>query len=107
MDGRRDHGVPAVPIPVALPPGDRGRTDGPGAALAQAIAALFTAGALTDVTPFLSAGGPPVSGGTLASRPVVGWVPRMRAAEEAGPAGAAPARAVRGARAGDPVRSVT
>jgi len=99
--------VPAVPIPVALPPGDRGRTDGPGAALAQAIAALFTAGALTDVTPFLSAGGPPVSGGTLASRPVVGWVPRMRAAEEAGPAGAAPARAVRGARAGDPVRSVT
>ena len=38
----------------------------------------------------------------VASRSVVGWVPRMRAAEEAGPAGAAPARAVRGAGAGNP-----
>src|SRR6266699_5895312 len=45
-------GVPAVPIPAALPPGNRER---PGVASAQAIAALFTAGALTDLSPFLAA----------------------------------------------------
>jgi len=49
-----------------------------------------------------------MSGSTLASR----TVPRMRAAEEAGPsgpapAGAAPARAVSCGRAGNPARSVT
>ena len=47
-------GVPAVPIPAALPPGDREQRGRLGAAMAQAIAALFTAGALTDLTPFVS-----------------------------------------------------
>ena len=66
--------------------------------LTQALAALFTAGALTDLTPFLPAasageegrageggirGGREMSGSTLASR----TVPRMRAAREAGPSG--------------------
>jgi hypothetical protein len=108
--------VPAVPIPAALPPGSKDRR---GAALTRAMAALFTAGALTDLTPFLSAasageerrareggigGGPgEKSGSTLASR----VVPRMRAAEEAGPSGPAPAGAVSCGGAGNPARSVT
>ena len=94
-------GVPAVPIPASLPPGNTDHAGRPGAALTQALAALFTAGALTDLTPFLPAanageegrareggigGGREMSGGTLASR----TVPRMRAAEEAGPSGPAP-----------------
>jgi hypothetical protein len=87
-----------------------------GAALTQALAALFTAGALTDLTPFLPAanageegrareggigGGREMSGGTLASR----TVPRMRVAEEAGPSGPVPAGAVSCGGAGTrPVR---
>ena len=74
-------GVPAVSIPATLPDGL------PGASLIQAIAALFTAGALTDLTPFLGPARPTVSGGTLASRPVVAHVPRMRTAEAPGPPG--------------------
>jgi len=113
-------GVPAVPIPAALPPGNslspgnrdqRGRL---GAALTQAIAALFAAGALTDLTPFLAAageegrrGGPSASVGTLASRPAAGCVPRMRCAQEASPSGPSPAGAMSGAGAGNPARSVT
>jgi len=113
-------GVPAVPIPAVLPPGNK---EQPGVASAQAIAALFTAGALTDLTPFLAApgegararghggreppvhgrSGPAASGGTLASRPVVGSVPRMRCAQEA----AAPAGAVSCGGAGNQARSVT
>jgi acyl transferase domain-containing protein len=109
-------GVPAVPIPAALPPGNTDQTGRPGAALTQALAALFTAGALTDLTPFLPAanageegrareggtgGGREMSGSTLASR----TVPRMRAAEEAGPYGPAPAGAVSCGEAGNrPVR---
>ena len=96
--------MPAVPIPAALPPGNTDHAGRPGAALAQALAALFTAGALTDLTPFLPAanageegrareggigGGRELSGSTLASR----TVPRMRAAEEADPSGRAPAGA--------------
>ncbi|HWM99786.1 MAG TPA: hypothetical protein VNO54_22315, partial [Streptosporangiaceae bacterium] len=85
-----------------------------GAALTQAIAALFTAGALADLTPFLAAagegekrGGLAVSVGTLASRPVADCVPRMRSAQEAGPSGPAPAAgAMSGAGAGNPARSV-
>lgn len=88
------------------------------AALTQALAALFTAGALTDLTPFLPAanadeegrareggtgGEREMSGSTLASR----TVPRMRAAEEAGPSGPAPAGAVSCGGAGNPARSVT
>jgi hypothetical protein len=88
-----------------------------GAALTQALAALFTAGALTDLTPFLPAagaaeerrardggtrGGREISGSTLASR----TVPRMRAAEEADRPGPAPAGAVRCGGAGYPARSV-
>jgi enediyne polyketide synthase len=95
-------GVPAVPIPAALPPGNTDQRGRPGAALTQALAALFTAGALTDLTPFLptanageegrageegTGGGRELSGSTLASR----TVPRMRAAEEAGPSGPPPA----------------
>jgi enediyne polyketide synthase len=111
-------GVPAVPIPAALPPGNTDQRGRPGAALTQALAALFTAGALTDLTPFLPAanageegraregrtgGGREMSGSTLASR----TVPRMRAAEEAGPSGPAPAGAVSCGGAGNPARSVT
>ena len=48
-------GVPAVPIPAALPPGSTDQKGRPGAALTEALAALFTAGALTDLTPFLPA----------------------------------------------------
>ena len=44
-----------------------------------------------------------MSGSTLASR----TVPRMRAAEEAGPSGPAPAGAVSCGGAGNPARSVT
>src|SRR5512146_3318303 len=47
-------------------------------------------------------GGREMSGSTLASR----TVPRMRAAEEAGPAGPAPAGAVSCGGAGNPARSV-
>ena len=107
-------GVPAVPIPAALPagnslpPGNRDQRGRLGAALTQAIAALFTAGALTDLTPFLSAAGPAVSMGTLASRPVADCVPRMRCAQEASPSGPAPAAgAMSGAGAGNPARSAT
>jgi hypothetical protein len=111
-------GVPAVPIPAALPPGNTDQRGRPGAALTQALAALFTAGALTDLTPFLPAanageegrareegtgGGREQSGSTLASR----TVPRMRAAEEAGPSGPPPGGAVSCGGAGNPARSVT
>jgi hypothetical protein len=140
MDGRGDHGESAAIIgmacrfpgardpaefhdlavagrdmfqPVAALPGRPLR-----AALTQALAALFTAGALTDLTPFLPTasageegrageggigGGREISGSTLASR----TVPRMRAAEEAGPSGPAPAGAVSCDGAGNPARSVT
>jgi len=40
----------------------------------------FTAGALTDLTPFLSAAGPAMSGGTQAGRPVAGGATASRAA---------------------------
>ena len=102
--------MPAVPIPAALPgtrsPGAQGAHGNSGAhglqarpgltgALTQALAALFAAGALTDLTPFLRQGrAGRVSGSTLASR----TVPRMRAAEPlapARPAGAGPRGAVR------------
>jgi acyl transferase domain-containing protein len=111
-------GVPAVPIPAALPPGNTDPRGRPGAALTQALAALFTAGALTDLRPFLpganageegraregiTGGGREMSGSTLASR----TVPRMRAAEEAGPSGPASAGAVSCGGAGNPARSVT
>ena len=47
-------GVPAVSIPATPPDGL------PGTSLIQAIAALFTAGALTDLTPFLGPARPTV-----------------------------------------------
>jgi acyl transferase domain-containing protein len=111
-------GVPAVPIPAAPPPGNMDQKGPHGAALTQALAALFTAGALTDLTPFLPAagaaeerrardggtrGGREISGSTLASR----TVPRMRAAEEASPSGPAPTGAVSCGGAGNPAHSVT
>jgi enediyne polyketide synthase len=66
-------GVPAVPIPVAMPGPGRG-----GPELTQALAALFAAGALTDLTPFLVRGRLlEAAEGTLARR----TVPRMREAE--------------------------
>ena len=61
------------------------------------LAAEMTALALAD------AGLREMSGSTLASR----TVPRMRAAEEAGPSGPAPAGAVSCGGAGNPARSVT
>jgi enediyne polyketide synthase len=92
-------GVPAVAIPavrgVPRTPGDHGvpgihrANGGPGArpgpdqvALAQAVAALFAAGAITDLAPYLGQARPARSGGTLASR----TVPRMRTAEPLAPA---------------------
>ena len=87
--------MPAVSIPATLPDGL------PGTSLIQAIAALFTAGALTDLTPFLGPARPTVSGGTLASRPVVAKVPRMRTAEAPGPPGPPAIEADSGAR-GEP-----
>jgi enediyne polyketide synthase len=80
-------GVPAVAIPAghaARGPG----WHGPGwhgpeqAALAQAVAALFAAGAITDLAPYLGQARAAASGGTLASR----TVPRMRPAEPLAPA---------------------
>jgi hypothetical protein len=66
-------GVPAVSIPASTRPG---RLDAP---LAQALAALFTAGAVTDLMPFLAPARAPGSAipDTLASK----TVPRMRDAE--------------------------
>jgi hypothetical protein len=75
--------------------------------MARCAAPLRSVGALTDLTPFLSAAGPAVSGGTVASRPAAGCVPRMRCAQEAGPSGPSPAGAMSGAGAGNPARSVT
>ena len=71
------YGVPAVSIPESTRPG---RMD---TALAQALAALFTAGAVSDLTPFLAPARPLGSApwGTLASR----TVPRMRVAEPDAP----------------------
>jgi enediyne polyketide synthase len=82
-------GVPAVAVPVAAPPGagvgvggvgvrtDAGAT--PSAdAVAALFAALFAAGAVTDLTPFLTT---PSSADVLASTSV----PRMRTAERAAP----------------------
>ena len=103
-------GVPAVAIPagrgaLALPdtPAGRGGGAGPGLprpglprlarpgiarpgpgqmALAQAVAALFAAGAITDLEPYLGRARATAPGGTLASR----TVPRMRPAEPLAPA---------------------
>ena len=88
-------GVPAVAIPAGHRADTNLRT------LTKAIAALFTAGALTDLTPFLAASracvsGVTVSRETLASR----TVPRMRDAEP--PAG----QAGDGAGGRTPARSV-
>jgi 3-oxoacyl-(acyl-carrier-protein) synthase len=67
------YGVPAVAIPASTRPGLMD------AALAQALAALFTAGAVTDLTPYLAPARPLGSTpwDTLASK----TVPRMRVAE--------------------------
>jgi hypothetical protein len=95
-------GVPAVAIPaVRGVPGASGEHGVPGThranralgvhgvrpgpdqvALAQALAALFAAGAITDLAPYLGQARPTRSGGTLASR----TVPRMRTAEPLAPA---------------------
>jgi enediyne polyketide synthase len=92
-------GVPAVAIPairgVPRTPGVHGATGthratgthgvrpGPDqVALARAVAALFAAGAVTDLAPYLGQPRAARSGGTLASR----TVPRMRTAEPLAPA---------------------
>ena len=71
------YGVPAVSIPASTRPGHIDAT------LAQALAALFTAGAVTDLTPFLAPARPLGTGpwDTLASK----TVPRMRMAEPDAP----------------------
>ena len=109
-------GVPAVAIPASrgvlawpgVPAGGgrglRSGRPGPGPdraapgqmALAEAIAALFAAGAVTDLRPYLGQERATASGGTLASRAV----PRMRPAEP--PARPAPAT---GAVTGRPATS--
>jgi len=95
-------GVPAVAIPAAVPAGHRAATDL--RTLTQAIAALFTAGALTDLTPFLAASRACVSGGTVSRETLASrTVPRMRDAEPpAPPAG----QAGGGAGGKTPARSV-
>jgi hypothetical protein len=110
MDGRGDHGVPAAIIGMACRfPGGRDPAEFHDLAVAgrgmfqPATALLFTAGAITDLTSFLCPAEPRVPGGTLASRPVIGRVPRMRTAVEGGPAGAVGCTgAVSGAEAGNP-----
>ncbi len=74
-------GVPAVAMPTSPPAGGGVRAGADPRTLAEAIAALFAAGAVTDLTPFLAPARPSVSGGTLASK----IVPRMRAAEPPAP----------------------
>ncbi len=71
------YGVPAVSIPASTRPGHIDAT------LAQALAALFTAGAVTDLTPFLAPARPlgTAPWDTLASK----TVPRMRMAEPDAP----------------------
>ena len=105
--------VPAVAIPASLPAGGLGvgvRAGADRAALTQAIAALFTAGAITDLRPWLAYLPPPGSPGVdagpdpLASR----TVPRMRVAEEPGlapPAAPTSGAAGGGISAGTAVRS--
>jgi len=70
-------GIPAVAMPTSPPAGRGVRAGADLSTLAEAIAALFAAGAVTDLTPFLAPARPAVSGGTLASK----TIPRMRAAE--------------------------
>jgi enediyne polyketide synthase len=71
-------GVPAIAIPAPGPAGGLVRADADRQTLAKAIAALFAAGAITDLGPFLMSSRP---AGTLASR----TVPRMRDAEPPAP----------------------
>jgi hypothetical protein len=71
-------GVPAIAIPAPGPAGGLVRADAHRQTLAKAIAALFAAGAITDLGPFLTSSRP---AGTLASR----TVPRMRDAEPPAP----------------------
>jgi enediyne polyketide synthase len=97
-------GVPAVAIPPAAPAGLCAGTDP--RTLTQAIAALFAAGALTDLTPFLAASRACASDGTLASQPVAGSVPRMRDGEPGVPPGPDASGAGGGAGARYPARSV-
>jgi enediyne polyketide synthase len=77
-------GVPAVTIPALAP---AGVADAGPVLPAGTVAALFAAGAITDLSPFLTASR---SAGTLASR----TVPRMRTAE---PSAKPPGRAQAGA----------
>jgi enediyne polyketide synthase len=103
-------GVPAVTVPVPTRAGltgagltgagltGAGRTGADSATAAQLIAALFAAGAITDLRPFLAPSGPAE---TLASR----TVPRMRVGEPA--AGQAPQGPGGQKQNGGPVRRTT
>jgi acyl transferase domain-containing protein len=82
-------GVPAVTLPGGHGLGKHGLDQ---MALAQAVAALFAAGAVDDLAPYLGQARAVASGGTLASR----TVPRMRAAEPLAPT-RAPATELTGA----------
>jgi enediyne polyketide synthase len=72
-------GVPAVAVPGPVRPR---HADAEQAALAEAVAALFAAGAITDLMPFLAA-----TSGAAAATLASGTVPRMRAGEARSPAG--------------------
>ena len=81
MDGRGDHGEPVAIIGMACRfPGARDPAEFHDLAVAGRgmFQPAFTAGAITDLTPFLGPAEAQVPGGTLASRPVVGRVPRRR-----------------------------
>ncbi len=103
-------GVPAVAIPAMAgvagaqgapearrPRGGHGVRPGTDrTAMAQAVAALFAAGAITDLAPYLGQARATGPGGTLASR----TVPRMRTGEPLAPAGT-PVSGVAGAAGAD------
>jgi enediyne polyketide synthase len=76
-------GIPAVAIPADASHGSTGTGEAGAVFPARTVAALFAAGAISDLLPFLATARP---ADALASR----TVPRMRDAEPAGPGQAAP-----------------
>ncbi len=97
--------VPAVAIPASPPAGSTVRADADRATLTQAVAALFAAGAIADLMPFLALFSPPGCAGTDADTLASRTVPRMRVAEQPVPAPPAAGVAGQGMGARTPVRS--
>jgi hypothetical protein len=105
MDGRGDRGEPVTIIGMACRfPGARDLAEFHDLAVAgRDMFQPVDAGEERRARQGGVTGGREMSGSTLASR----TIPRMRAAEEAGPSGPAPAGAVSCGGAGNPARSVT